>query len=365
MIREIRDFIHEKKRMENSFLSNAKLMCPGTYTFDRSVKFMMRNDQWTENTINEMIKQDKYSKAYIRFFIVLLKMFVFRKKLVVPKQQSVIEDFSGTVYLPVRSTNSYNDTKIFDLTRNKILSIFTRNEDYQSVLTNLNYFNEYFPIPQIIWKSDQKLFIMEELIRFKSLDQWTNHDYEFVIKGVFGHYIEYFKACKQNGQFSLQKRAIICKESLGDTDAFSFDIDEEIAQQEFPYVLLHGDLWTGNLLLEEQVHRSIYYIDWEYSSELLFFYDLLNMMWIEIYMNNNYVYFDQYLNGDYDEQFSELFLIFNLRFYTERRLDYFMLYFVHFLHVRGSHFDRKDKLIYLEKYKKLLKRVNGKLADET
>ncbi len=43
----------------------------------------------------------------------------------------------------------------------------------------------------------------------------------------------------------------------------------------FPFLELHGDLWTSNILIDEHHNEDIYYIDWEHSKEYIMFMILL------------------------------------------------------------------------------------------
>lgn len=356
MIRKIRNFINEKKKLKTCFLENGNFMSPGNYVFDDSIKYITRNDRITQKRTSEILKHDYYRKATTRFFIYLLKKTIFRKSIFIPESELAIKDFTGTVYLPIRSTNGYSDKKIFDFAHKKVLSVFSEEKDYQSVINNYHYFNQHFPMPEILGTNAGELLILEELIICQPPETWRDEDCFNIMKDIFCRYKEYFCDCKQKRKyyFTIPKEVFNSTLNNEEIDFIRREMNQEILLMSFPNLMVHGDLWTGNLLLKKEEKVFIYYIDWEYSNELIFFYDFFNLMWIEIYMNNNYKYFNRYLNGGFDQELIEIFSIFELSFRPEWRLDYFHLYFLNFLQVRGIHFNWVDRQTYLNRYKNLL-----------
>ncbi len=55
---------------------------------------------------------------------------------------------------------------------------------------------------------------------------------------------------------------------LQDYQQIVTEIDRALFDVKFPFLKLHGDLWTDNLLLGSE---GLWYIDWDESAEYIFF----------------------------------------------------------------------------------------------
>lgn len=357
MISKMVIYLNNKKEVINNFNVNAKYMCSGDYVLDDSIMYITKNDYYTKNWAEKILQTNCYPFS-IRAIIFLLRKTLFRKNIYIPEQEVYLEQFSGTVYRPVRSSNGYNDSKIFDLSHNKVLSIFSNEQAYRSTIETYDYFNEYFPMPSILWKNDRRLLIMEELVHFQPMNTWMKEDYMYVMNDVFKRNREYIKNNKNSIHFYRTPSETLNSLKKNHEIRFIWDkIHSDLLPLNIPYTKLHGDMWTSNCLFIKGDNHQIKYIDWEYSNTLIFFYDIFNMMWLEVYMNNNDIYIEKYVKGDYDDEFIKLFSLFDLTFEEKFRLDYFNIYFLNFFQERLIYFDSEAKLAYLNQYKKLLERM--------
>jgi hypothetical protein len=359
MIRKFYRYIKRKKKILNGFYKNAKFMSAGKYVYDDSIKYITRNDYFTKQRANKMF-QNNYYQVTIKFIIFLLRKTLFRNKITIPEHDLHLSVFSGTVYRPVRSINGYSDSKIFDLAHNQVLSIFSEEKDYMSVVNNYENFKEYFPMPTILRADGEQLLIMEELILFEQNYTWMKEDYLYIMTDIFERYFNYFKVCKKKGIHSFSSPEELL-DIMKDSPEISFiknKINPEIVHLQIPCLKLHGDLWTSNTLLIKANQKRICYIDWEYSNEYLFFFDIFNVMWLEVYVNNNYLYIEKYAKGDYDHSFKKMFSLFNISFKDKLRLDYFNIYFLNFYKDRVAHLEKIDKLDIINKYKRLLGKIS-------
>jgi len=364
MIWKVIDYIKRKKEIFKNFDSNTKYMLSGTYILDESIKYMTRDDEDTKKRAYKMLQADYYP-FFIRVIIYFLRRTLFRKKIIIPEQELPLSGFSGNVLRPVRSSNGYSDSKIFDLKHNKVLSIFTDRKEYSTVVQTYDYFNRHFPMPNILWTNDDQLLIMEELVLFQPKNTWEEEDYEWVISDLFKRYYVYFNESKIKGNFTYKSPTELLNPLLGDSEIqlIKSNIHPELIDMKIPYLKLHGDLWTSNTLLLKEEKTQIKYIDWEYSKDFWFFYDLFNMMWLEYYVNNNFIYVKRYITGDYDEDFKKIFSLFHLHFQPKFKLDYLNLFFLNFFEERLANLNEVDKKESLNKYKGLLQKVNREIND--
>ncbi len=95
----------------------------------------------------------------------------------------------------------------------------------------------------------------------------------------------------------------------------------------FPFLELHGDLWTSNILIDEHHNEDIYYIDWEHSKEYIMFYDFYCLIWNDVYHKQDNTYFNKYMLGEYDQYFNNVFQIFDIEFEARYRAEYFSIFF--------------------------------------
>ncbi|MGX6446052.1 hypothetical protein ACWM35_22850 [Neobacillus sp. K501] len=357
MKRKMTNYLKNKREVIKSFNANAKYMCSGDYVLDESIMYITKNDYYIKNRAKKILQTDYYPIS-IRLFIFLLRQTLFRKNIYIPEQDVHLEQFSGTIYRPIRSSNGYNDSKIFDLSHNKVLSIFSTEQAYRSVIEIYDFFKEYFPMPVILLKNDKRLLVMEELVHFQPVHTWMKEDYLYVMNDVFKRHFYYLKSYSNSIDLYRTPEAIVNSlENHHEIRYISDQIHPDLLPLNFPYIKLHGDLWTSNCLLIKGDNHQIKYIDWEYSNTLIFFYDIFTMMWLEVYMNNNDIYIAKYLKGEYDDVFNNLFSFFDMKFEEKLRLDYLNIYLLNFFYERLIHFDPEAKLAYLYQYKKLLDRM--------
>jgi len=359
MITKLYHYISDKRETIHSFYKYSDYMCSGSYVFDDSIKYIYKDENHIKNKANKILDNIHYRKMMMKLLVSILRNTIFKNPMIIQHPSLKKEAFSGTIFLPVGSTRSYRDQKIFDIKNKKVLTIYAHKEDYQTVLAHYAYFKEYFPVTSIYWKDDEKQLIMEELIFFQPNKIWEEEDFLYVMETVFHHYANYLNTCKVNGLYSYHTLSSVL-ESLQDDpkiDYIKSKISPELQSLPIPSVKLHGDLWTSNILLMNGTQNQLKYIDWEFSNELYFFYDFFCMMWLEVYMKENYIYIEKYVRGDYDYHFGQIFSLFHLTFDSRLRNAYFHIFFLAFYKERLIHFNEEDKHIYFIQYKKLIEKM--------
>ncbi|MBS4172941.1 phosphotransferase [Bacillus sp. FJAT-49736] len=342
----------------HSFLENADYMSAGTYAYDNSIKYIARCDPSTIHKADEIF-QKNYYQLCIRLLILVLRKILFNHKIKIAHIHLDKENFSGSVFRPVRSITGYSDSRIFDFDHHKVMNIFARKEVFYSTINHYEYFKKYFPIPPMLMKDEENLFIMEELIPFKQFNKWDENDYSYVIEELFYRYLEYFNDCKQNGNFYYKNSLSLYQSESEASEIQSFfkEINPCLLTMNFPCLKLHGDLWTANIMLLERATNQIYVIDWEYSNDYIFFYDIFHLIWLELYVNNNEFYLYKYIHGEMDIFFEGIFTLFDLTFQKEHRLDYLYIYFLNFHKERVVHLHKSERQHFIHRFKKTVESI--------
>ena len=358
MISKIYNFFKDIKETIKEFNLYSRYMSFGAYVFDDSIRYIFLDDSFTYKKSTELF-HNVYKTNKIRGFLVfLLKNLKYKNRLIISKQTQVFKDFKGTIYFPTR-----NCKKIFDLSSHKVLSLYSKKEEYTSIIDSYIYFKQHFPMPNILYTDEKQLFIIEQLILFQPNSLWVKEDYLYVIEDIFKRYITYAEACKENVKYCFISPTDYMKIFEINDDKYISEIRSKIPKDllsiHLPALRLHGDLWTTNILVQKSDRYSIHYIDWEFSQDLLFFYDFFNLMWVEVYNHNNYLYIDNYVNGMYDHYFNELFLIYNLKYEPKFRMEYFHVFFLQFYLVRLINLQGKDKNKYFRQYRKLSRKISN------
>lgn len=361
MLKRIITYVKNKRAIISGFQTYSKYLSAGPYVFDRSMKYLYNANDSHSKIRAELMFQN--SKGASKVFITLIKILFLKDKLHVFNHNESPRNFSGTILLPVRSSNGYRDIRIFDYCRNLILSTYSEEKELVSALDVYEQLKDYFPMPQILWSDKRELLIMEELLLFTPKSEWTEDDFSILMSDIFTKYFLYFKDVVKNKDYSYNSLKEITKilENEPDFPYISSKINKYLFHQKFPHIKLHGDLWTSNTLLvnKGKNKKQIYFIDWEFSSELFFLYDFFNCMWLEVYMSNNTYYIEKYMKGDFDCEFEKIFSLFHLAYNRNLKKDYFNIFFLEFYRTRLINFSEREKRAYLYVYKELMKKFGG------
>lgn len=228
---------------------------------------------------------------------------------------------------------SNGDIKVFSKT--ETLIICNNKENYLNKIENYAYFSMFFRLPELIYQDDDKYRLIEKYIDFQ---RNGNQDIPFILKKIYDDYMNYFSTINRESRLTNYTLNNLLRTSSNaiHVDHFKhvFDnIDGQLFEIEFPFIRLHGDLWTENILLEKEKNESsrLWYIDWDESGDYIFFYDFFKFMWNELDVNDRYEYYECYLNGEFDNHFKKVFDIFQLEFHPELKKDYFCMFILNFL----------------------------------
>ncbi|OFI49335.1 hypothetical protein BG261_01770 [Floricoccus tropicus] len=208
----------------------------------------------------------------------------------------------------------------------QVLSFVDNRVEFDTKLDNYNYFSKYFRIPKLKIYDQKNMILSEQLIDFEEHNQG-----EELLKSIFEDYNNYFANLKIEDikninfieiQYSNHPFKNLISILINSTN-------DNILNQELPFIKLHGDLWSSNILREKK-SNDLYYIDWDTANNYVFFYDIFRFFWNELdVLNNDYIF--QYLGGKYDYLFDRLFRNFNLKYDNKNRESYIFIFFINYL----------------------------------
>ena len=228
---------------------------------------------------------------------------------------------------------SNGDTKVFSKT--ETLTICDNKENYLNKVDNYAYFSRFFKLPELIYQDDDNYQLVERYIDFQ---RKSNQDIPFILNNIYDDCMDYFSTMKRESRLAYYTLNDLFKTSSNTIQVEHFkyvfdNIDNQLFEIEFPFIRLHGDLWTANILLEKEKNEPsrIWYIDWDESGDYFFFYDFFKFMWNELDVNGHSEYYERYLNGEFDNHFKKVFDIFQLEFHPELKKDYFCMFILNFL----------------------------------
>jgi putative peptidoglycan lipid II flippase len=359
MIRGLLAFIKNKKALINLLKKTSEFLHPGEYAFDNSLSYIYLKDGWSHKKARELFGTER--KLIWGFILYILKVLFFSKSITITHDSSIFDNqinMKGTVC----SLGLYRkNLKIFDFTNKKVVTSYLDPADFNETLANYSYFSPFLPLPQILGYNREACVTVEELFTARPVKQWSEDDYSYVINDVFRRYYHLFRKAKSSGSYYTDNSlSLVLKLDPDDRIGLGLirNIDHSLLAARFPFLKLHGDLWTPNILLRGRQEHSIKYIDLEFTDSFIFFYDIFWLLTDQAFRGNNYYYLNNYLAGAYDRSLKILFRIFGLEFHQENRIDYIRIFYLNFWAERWSHLNIRKRLQHFLQYKRLLKRIS-------
>lgn len=252
-----------------------------------------------------------------------------------------------------------NNIKIFDFVENKVLTFYEDKREYEEKKFIYMKFRDYFNIPISYFEDYERVSIEEriELIPFENISEKI---LQSSLEKIFKDYIDYFNNTKTDSVSIYRKEEVIRDISYIKNNELKKLINELVLVYwediNFPRIEVHGDLNYQNILFDL---KEMFYIDWEFSKPLIFYFDIINLIFIEASSYSNYTYINNYITGSYDNQISELFTAFGLEFNKKRKLFYLAVFLVDCIKNKDSHFYKGDthevEVNYLLTLKQIMK----------
>lgn len=352
-------FIKKKKFMLKIFLANSNCFYPGTYFFDESLMFIYLKDEANYRKSMELFgKSTVLNNKLKKAFILLVKKLFFNKEIVVTNNGNE-DTFQATAFFI--GIDKDRNGKAFDFENRKVRTFYFSIMKYNQILENYHYFKSFFNTPKIQSYDNYRLIITEELITYKPHHSWSEEELRLVMEDIFQKYLSYFTTCRLRDFFVLKKPISIVEELSPEDEAsnlFKSSTNQKLIHFDFPFIRLHGDLWSPNILISKmQYGNSIYYIDFEDSDSFFFLYDIFWLMHEQILYNNNDYLLTKYIEGAYDSYFRKLFAIFDLEFEGKYRLDYLNIYFINIYTKRWRSHSYKERINYVHNYRDMIRKM--------
>lgn len=335
MIRRIINYRKKAKLTLDLFVLKSDYLQSGKYCLDTELKYLYRSDSKTINFVKEVVIKNNYNLGNKEGFKNKIKHALAPNKVRLIEKPSK-QLFLGSIYLLSNDITDEKDVKIFDINNNKILTVYVGLYALKKKIKAYVYFNKYFDIPKIIDYNYNKKISVEELILSKPKNSWSKLDYEIVIGKIFTNYKLYYESFSSIKHCtSMIFSDIISKlktdKVLGE---LVYEIENEISSSiilnEVPRIHQHGDLWLYNTILS--ANNRVYFIDWEHSEELIFFFDLFFWMKNEALDNSDFSYLMKYLNGSYDHHFKEIYVALKYKFDENLKKDYFYIFMIELIY---------------------------------
>lgn len=216
-------------------------------------------------------------------------------------------------------------------------------------------------MPEINHQDDDKLIIIEKCIDYKIYNDWDENDFSLVMTDVLERTIEYLRTVVQKGDYYLKSPAAIIENIDKKDDLLKYicnGINKNIKNIKFPFIKLHGDLWTSNLLIDMK-DNTIKYIDFEHSKNFVFFYDVLFIFWGESWLYNTHKLTYEFLIGTYDNYFIDIYKLLDLEFDEKCKIDYLNIFFLDQYNARWLNVNENGKQNILQKYKEFMNYVRS------
>lgn len=345
----------EKRLLRDIIVNNKEYLESGTYKIefagkikiylkDKNTKeFMRKADTRFLNSFSAILK---YTIDYILF-----KFLTF--KVVNTKNQAI----RGSLIMVTYSRN----IKIFDFSKKVILNKFLNDySTYNNIKDAYHCMNEHLKMTILDFIDPENVYF-EEYIDFIPYTQWTKQNKEGCMDNIFFSYQKYFLSTNSHEiktQIPLDLFQGLKNTAYGNHKIFTEMADvfeRNLNDFDFPFVRLHGDLKFDNVLLHK---NEFYFIDLEFSSDYIFFYDIINYLFVTAIYEDHF-YLESYLTGTYDELFKKLFNVFNIKYEEDQKLFYIAVYLIERIHHDYERI-QENRLIFedmLEKYWALFKNI--------
>lgn len=359
MLSNVINYYKAKTNIVRLFMENSKYLDSGRYTFDKTMSYICLKDNEVISKAGELFsdhyaiklfkRKNRLKKTLINKFLI----FFFNFRLKIDNRSHGNGLFKGCIFLPSMHITNY---KIFNLTDDLILSYFSEKADFNKNLDCIKFFEPYFSVPKIISVDNSNQLIVEERIKHKNPSEWTEADFLLVMSDMQKKYAFYLSSAENMREFSLISPLEILRELPSDNallNCIKENISDNIINQKFPILKMHGDLWKSNILIDGS--NKIYYIDWGCSEKLIFIYDIYVYMWQQVILYNDYSYLKKYFNGEYTEYLKELFNIFGLEFKEKQLMDYLKVFLIFYFKEKWLIFSENSDQFKL--YKKVVQGI--------
>ncbi len=248
---------------------------------------------------------------FTRFVMIFLKKF-FRFKI-----HTSGEQFLGQVLI---TTSMGTGVRIVNFEELKLLSVYRDRDIMETLIGRRLLWSKYFKtIPLYSVDLDAKISVERYVIK-------KDCDVNLKYQQILFDYIEYSKKIdwdnsKESLSDELKKNVInLCKKIGAKKDAER--AIEIMESNDYKFCLNHGDLTDLNVIYDGKV---FYYIDFDFTTKKVFFYDVLSYIcWLKR-RKNIPTLVENYFEGKYDDSLSKIFESFGVSYRAEDRKAYLII----------------------------------------
>ena len=268
------------------------------------------------------------SKIIIRFFNVF-----FDYKVHHGNNQA---EFNGTEIIV---STCMTENKIFDFQKNQVLTTYQSKSKLLKIDESKHFFVNTFNVPTTLDINVDRSYLIEEFIPHSEYDvemvfrQLCNdicRHLDYFSSKIFYNADYYEEACKHfESRFGTNG---LIREKVGDV-----------------MVLSHGDLWSSNIIYNE---NKVYITDFEHVGDRFFLYDFFMFIFTEWQLKENDRLVVNYFGGYYDEVLCQMFYKVGLNYDNKRKNNYFMAFIVSILYERWQGYEIINEKIqfFINKY---------------
>lgn len=350
---KLKKLLKEKRIIQTKMYSNIDMLTCGKYylsTFEGKRIAYIKNKQ-TINFIKKNTKRNNNIRVISQIKMIVKNMIKLLLVIKIKKRKK------GSFNAELIMITEKDDVKFFNFKKQKVSTYF-KGSGYEQVKKVNFTFSKYFLMTHLSFNDEKKLYV-EKLIDFKPFNHWTKGEKNMALERTILNYISYAKdSNKRNIRItSLMEKFNQTVNNKKIKTKLNNLINRQTYMEVFPVIQSHGDIHFKNILLS---NKEYYFIDWEHSKEIIFFYDLINILVVEA-MANDYSYIKNFLNGKYDKLYFEFFKKMDTFFDINNKEQYIWLYFI----IRIYEFDlnlngHKIDKIY-EKYLNIIKTIESEI----
>ncbi|MFB9861014.1 hypothetical protein ACFPFV_02150 [Salinicoccus siamensis] len=325
-------YIYAKRKrinvLKKNLFSFQKYLVAGKYTLTVEGKNICYLDSIDARGFlglnNSHLSDGLEGKYQVKYILKKIINFIFiPNKIKVSKLESCNEHFCGSLIMLTRQ----GDKKIFNFKDKIILNIISEKEKYERIKVAHNSFSNYINSTIFDFDDSTKTY-KEKLIDFESFNSVSEVEKNYIIKEFFTNYNNYFISLDKSNLKKIKVENLLTSFYEENNNILLYDKlvshfkKSNMFDITFPQTLLLGDMCFFNIL---KTSDKTYYIDFEYSDEYIFFYDFMNILFVE-FNRKNPIYLMKYLNGEYDKNLEKTFQIFDLDFCIDKREQYFIMF---------------------------------------
>ena len=237
-------------------------------------------------------------------------------------------DFNkGTLLLVSNGGN----LRVFDLHNEMVITKYKDKATYEACISGDKFLRKLLNAPFAQAHINDLVLgehlYLESIIKGKTLWGWEREVEESVIKEVFGQYKKYFNEIVPHNYLTMDN--YLSQKSLfvgmpDELEQLLYCRLKPIRTLNIPVIPCHGDLHSDNIMYDGKLW---YVLDWEYSGRYIFIYDLF--YWFSLGMlRGRDLFLRNYVDGVYDDYFTECFSIMGLDYKPAWRGAYYCAFLI-------------------------------------